>query len=73
MLHTFGPGNLVGPEAVEEFILLSQSKTVHVNPGAVNASEGPVQIFVVVLGALDQGHILKSSELLGAGRLEAAG
>ena len=72
VLHTFCPGNLVGPEVVEEFVLLSQCKTVHVDPCAVNASEGFMQIMLVVLGALDQGHILKSSKLLGAGRLDVA-
>ena len=73
MLHTFRPGNFIGSEAVEQFVLLSQSETVRVDPGTVNTSESLVQILLAVLGALDQGHLLERSELLSPGGLNIAG
>lgn len=73
VLQSFRPGDLISPEAVEKLILLSQSEAIGVNPSPINALEDLVQILLVILGALEQGHVWESSELLCAGRLRIAG
>lgn len=58
----FGPGDLVGPDPVEELILLPEREAVRVDPGAVDAPERPVQVVLAVLTALYEGHVAEGRE-----------
>ena len=72
MLHPFMSCDFIGPTTVEQLILLPKGKAICIDPRSVNTMERGVQIFLVVLRALEQGHIWKFCELLCTGRVNIA-
>lgn len=72
MLHPFMSCDFIGPTTVEQLILLPKGKAICIDPRAVNTMEGSVQIFLVVLCALDQGHIWEFRDLLCTSRVDIA-
>jgi hypothetical protein len=64
VLHFLVSRDLVSSDAVEELVLLSDGEAISVHPGSPDAFEGSVQVFLVVLGALDQADVGQFCDVL---------
>lgn len=57
MLHLFVSRNLICAKAVVQFFHLPQGKAVEVDPRAIDAGQGFVQLFLIVLTSLEQSDV----------------
>lgn len=73
MLDAVVPRNLVGPDPVKELALLADDEPIEVDPRAVDAGEGGVEVLLVILGTLDERHVWELGECLGLVRGRVSG
>ena len=64
MLHPFMSRNFIGPTPVKQLILFSEREPVCVNPCSIDAAKSSVQILLIVLCSLDQGHVWELGDFL---------
>lgn len=57
VLHTFVPRDFVSSNSVKELVFLAYREAVGVNPSTPDSMEGFVEVFLIVLTALDQGDV----------------